>query len=57
MADNMRQRSVKEELKSEAKARRAQSVLIYGEQRASRVDPLDVITALPPARDVGRFNY
>ena len=36
MAD-MRQRSVKEELKSEAKARRAQSVLIYGEQSAPGV--------------------
>ena len=45
MADNMRQRSVKEELKSEAKARRAQSVLIYGEQRAPASAPVDAVAA------------
>ena len=32
MAD-LRQRSIKEDLKSETKAKRAQSILIYGEQR------------------------
>ena len=32
MAD-LRQRSIKENLEGEAKARRAQSILIYGEQR------------------------
>ena len=36
MAD-MRQRSIAEDLKSEAKMRRAQSVLIYGEQSAASV--------------------
>ena len=33
MAAEMRQRSIAEGLKSEAKTKRAQSVLIYGEQR------------------------
>ena len=33
MADNMRQRSIAEDLKSEAKTKRAQSILVYGEQR------------------------
>ena len=32
MAD-LRQRSIAEDLKGEAKARKAQSILIYGEQR------------------------
>ncbi len=37
MAAEMRQRSIAEDLKSEAKTRRAQSVLVYGEQRVASV--------------------